>query len=113
MKSLLVSKWLWRSPHCLPLPTRISYTLFTESKGRGKRHAQDSSGVLGMIAEPTGTDGHRTTGRTFTSFLLQSCSQAEVICLSTSTQPMTSPMGNAAQLQTHTGKFPLRSGLPF
>src|ERR1051326_8666550 len=28
-----------------------------ESKGRGKRHAQDSSRVLGMIAEPTGTDG--------------------------------------------------------
>src|SRR5437660_2569472 len=39
--------------------------LFTESKGRGKRHAQDSSGVLGMIAEPTGTDGHRLRCRQF------------------------------------------------
>jgi hypothetical protein len=28
-----------------------------ESKGRRKRHAQDPRGVLGMIAEPTGTDG--------------------------------------------------------
>ncbi len=31
-----------------------------EEQGRGKRHAQDPIGVLGMIAEPTGTDGIRT-----------------------------------------------------
>src|SRR5207253_2498158 len=42
-----------------------------------------------------------------------SFSQAETICLSTSTQPMTSPMSNAAQVQTHTGKYPLHSSLPF
>jgi hypothetical protein len=36
-----------------------------------------------------------------------------MICLSTSTQPMASPMSNAAQVRTHTGKYPLRSGLPF
>ncbi len=34
-------------------------TLFATSKGKEKRHAQDASEVLGMIAEPTGTDGHR------------------------------------------------------
>jgi len=50
-----------------------------------------------MIAEATGTDGLRTTGRTCISFLLQSFSQAETICLSTSTQPMTSPLSNAAR----------------
>jgi hypothetical protein len=52
MKRVWGSNWLWRSPLCFPFPTSSSYTLFTESKGRGKRHAQDSSQVLGMIAEP-------------------------------------------------------------
>jgi hypothetical protein len=47
-----VSNWLWISPLCFPFPTSSSYTLFTERKGRGTRHAQDSSRVLGMIAEP-------------------------------------------------------------
>jgi uncharacterized protein (DUF433 family) len=32
-------------------------TLCLDPEGRGKRHAQDPRGVLGMIAEPTGTDG--------------------------------------------------------
>src|SRR6266568_6665481 len=52
MKRLWVSNWLWISPLCFPFPTSSSYTLFTERKGRGKRHAQDSSRALGMIAEP-------------------------------------------------------------
>src|SRR5256885_14732618 len=37
----------------------VPTTRFIASKGGGKRHAQDASRVLGMIAEPTGTDGHR------------------------------------------------------
>jgi hypothetical protein len=45
-------------PSCSPV-TLCNTALFTESKGRGKRHPQDSSQVLGMIAEPTGTDGFR------------------------------------------------------
>src|SRR6266699_2533689 len=52
MKRLWVSNWLWISPLCFPFPTSSSYTLFTERKGRGKRHAQDTSRALCMIAEP-------------------------------------------------------------
>jgi|SRR2546423_10852435 len=37
----------------------VPTTRFIASKGGGKRHAQDASRVLGMIAEPTGTDGFR------------------------------------------------------
>ncbi len=36
-----------------------------------------------MIAEPTGTDGHRTIGRTWHASPLKNSSQAEAICLST------------------------------
>src|SRR5215469_7963608 len=51
-------------PSCSPVS--VCHTaLFTESKGRGKRHAQDLRGVLGMIAEPNGTDGHRPIGFTW------------------------------------------------
>jgi hypothetical protein len=46
------------------VPVSMCHTaLVTEIKGRGTRHAQDSSRVLGMIAEPTGTDGQRAFGR--------------------------------------------------
>ena len=42
-------------PSCLACShVSVCHTaLFPESKGRGKSHAQDSVGVLGMIAEPT------------------------------------------------------------
>ena len=33
--------------------------MLIELVSREKRHAQDPRGVLGMIAEPTGTDGLR------------------------------------------------------
>jgi len=45
-------------------PMSMCHAAFiTEIKGRGTRHAQDPLGPLGMIAEPTGTDGQRTVGR--------------------------------------------------
>src|SRR5690348_12177234 len=40
-------------------------------------------GVLGMIAEPTGTDGHRPIGRPWHASLLNDSSAVKVICLST------------------------------
>src|SRR5438128_8828569 len=43
----------------------VPTTRFIASKGGGKRHAQDASRVLGMIAEPTGTDGLRLRCRQF------------------------------------------------
>ncbi|HEX6480003.1 MAG TPA: hypothetical protein VF043_14265, partial [Ktedonobacteraceae bacterium] len=49
----------------------------------------------------------RTTGRTCTSSLLRSFSQAEVIFLSTGTQPMTSPRSNAAQGRDPHWKIPV------
>src|SRR5207247_9743895 len=52
-----------RSPTSSPAYSSVrvcNTALFTESKGRGTRHAQDPIGVLGMIAEPTGTDGIRS-----------------------------------------------------
>jgi len=42
-----------------------------------------------MIAEPTGTDGIRPTGRTWHSSHLQSFSQEELILLSTNTRLLT------------------------
>src|SRR5205807_4387713 len=61
----------------------VPTTRFIASKGGGKRHAQDSSRVLGMIAEPTGTDGHRPIGRPWHVSPLKYFSQVAVICLST------------------------------
>jgi hypothetical protein len=66
-----------------------------------------------MIAEPTGTDGIRTIGRTFPSSLSRSFSQAETIVSCTNTQPLNPRMSNATQGQTRTGKYPLLNGLPF
>jgi hypothetical protein len=49
-------------------------------------------GVLGMIAEPTGTDGHRAIGRTWHASRWKSSSLAEAICLSTwNTLPLPHP----------------------
>jgi hypothetical protein len=53
-------------PHFLPSMAHrecVPTTRFIASKGGGKRHAQDASQVLGMIAEPTGTDGSMPIGR--------------------------------------------------
>ena len=61
----------------------------------------------------SGTDGHRTIGRTCHSSPLRSCSQAEMIFLYTSIRLMNSPMSNATRVQTRTGKYLLFSGLPF
>jgi hypothetical protein len=45
-----------------------------------------------MIAEPTGTDGHRTIGRTWHVSLLTDSSLVEAICLSTrNTLPLHHP----------------------
>src|SRR6266568_4264677 len=58
------------------LRTHCHTTLFTESEGRGKRHTQDLRGVLGMIAEPTVTDGCRLLCHQFSPsslFLLAHC----------------------------------------
>src|SRR6266699_3423231 len=95
----------------------MCHTAFvTEIKGRGTRHAQDSYRVLGMITEPTGTDGHRTIGRTFPSSLLQNFSLVEMIFLSTDTQRPTRMISflthNAIQVLTLIGKYLLLSGLP-
>ena len=50
-----------RSYSACSLVSFCNTALFTESKGRAKSHAQDLIVVvLGMIAEPTGTDGIRT-----------------------------------------------------
>ena len=72
---------------------------------------------LGQIAEPTGTDGLRYIGRTCHLSLLRSFSQAEVIFLSIDTQRLSKTIYfficNAAQVQTHTGKYLFRSGRPF
>ena len=65
---------------------------FLESKGRYKRYAQDPIGVLGMIAEPTGTDEHRPIGRPWHVFPLKSFYPVEAICLSTrNTLPLPHP----------------------
>src|SRR6266700_3157633 len=62
-------------PPCSPV-SLCHTTLFTESEGRGKRHTQDLRGVLGMIAEPTVTDGCRLLCHQFSPsslFLLAHC----------------------------------------
>jgi hypothetical protein len=64
----------------------MCHTAFvTEIRGRGTRHAQDSYRVLGMIAEPTGTDGHRTIGRTWHVSRLKNSALVEAISWSTMT----------------------------
>lgn len=65
------------------------------------------------INNRTGTDGHRYIGRTCHLSLFISFSQAEMIFLSTATQPLLRLMSNDAQVQTPTGKYPLESGLVF
>ena len=87
--------WLPRSatsyPSCSPV-SLCNTTLLTERKGIGKRNSQDSVGVLGMIAEPTGTDGHRPIGRPWHISPLKNSSLAEVICWSTrNTLPLLHP----------------------
>jgi hypothetical protein len=68
---------------------------------------------MGTIAEPTGTDGHRYTGRTFRLFHLPSSFQAEMIFWSTATRLLKRLMSNAIQVQTRIGKYLLESGLKF
>jgi hypothetical protein len=83
------------TPLCLPLPTSISYTLLTERKGIGKRNSQDPIGVLGMIAEPTGTDRHRLLSHQ---------------CWSTSSPRTASSLKDSSHSNTCSGVFPSHNG---
>jgi len=57
-----------------------------------KNKTRDAEAVPGLIAEPTGTDGHRTIGRTWHTSLLTNSSLAEALCWSTrNTLPLPQP----------------------
>ena len=55
---------------------------FLESEGEGEDLLKTRGGRLRQIAEPTGTDGHRTIGRTWRSSPSKNSSLVEVISLS-------------------------------
>ena len=67
----------------------VPHNRFLVSKGRGKSHAHVTRGLLGIIAETTGTDRHRAIGRPLHVFHLKIAALAEAICSSTrKTQPL-------------------------
>jgi len=57
-----------------------------------KKKTRNKIAVAGLIAEPTGTDGHRTIGRTWHASHLKNCRVAEAISSSTrNTLPLYHP----------------------
>ncbi len=117
---LVTERWVYLTLECGEIISGgrgAEARLLPERKGRRKRCSQDPRGILGTIAEPTGTDGCRLLCHQFSTsslFLLADCISRYKTC-SLTTKHMTSALlrllANGDQGQnTPNTVFPLNTG---